>query len=268
MKIDNFKRSASAAVIGAAVLLHACGLEKVDDAPALSGPSELANALRLTANPDFVVADNESVSVIQATLRNQNGQPLGGRAVVFRITDDSGNPVGLGELTPLGGVALSAASAATAVTNGSGVAEVRLSAPARTDLLSSTSVMVQARPVTDDFNGATMRSVRVQIIPAEPVLFPPKDGNKAPTCGFAVQPAIGPGAGGSYPPGFQILFQSSASDSDGRIVRYEWDFGDGVADDKPNVNHAYGPTGVYKVNHTVTDNNGAQSICFISITVK
>ena len=32
MNINNFKRSASAAVIGAAVLLHACGLEKVDEA--------------------------------------------------------------------------------------------------------------------------------------------------------------------------------------------------------------------------------------------
>jgi len=267
MNTNNFKRSASAAVIGAAVLLHACGLEKVDEAPSLSGPSALANAMRLTANPDFVVADNESVSVIQATLRNQNGQPLGGRAVVFRITDENGAPVGLGELTPVGGITIAAGSAATAVTNGNGVAEVRLSAPARTDLLSSTSVTVQARQVTDDFNGAVLSSVRVQIIPAEPVLFPPNPNNTAPNCGFALQPFR---AGDIYAAGEQILFQSTASDPDqgGRIVRFEWHFGDGVVDDKPNVNHAYGAVGVYTVSHQVTDNNGAQSSCFATVTVK
>ena len=221
----------------------------------------------MTANPDFVVADNESVSVIQATLRNQNGQPLGGRAVVFRITDENGAPVGLGELTPVGGIAIAAGSAATAVTNGNGVAEVRLSAPARTDLLSSTSVMVQARQVTDDFNGAVLSSVRVQIIPAEPVLFPPNPNNTPPNCSFSVQPFR---INDTYAVGEQILFQSASSDPDlgGRIVRYEWAFGDGVFDEKPNVNHAFGIAGTYKVTHAVTDNNGAQSQCFATITVK
>ena len=58
-------------------------------------------------------------------------------------------------------------------------------------------------------------------------------------------------------------FQSTASDptAGGSIVRYEWDFGDGTVDDKPNVNKAYPVAGTYVVQHTVVDNNGAKGSC-------
>jgi PKD repeat protein len=167
-------------------------------------------------------------------------------------------PAGIGELSTVGGQVIASGQAATAVTNGSGVAQVRFSAPARTDILTQTSVSIAGRPTGDDANAAIYKTVRVEVVPAEPRLFPPNPGNTAPTCSFTTQPSRGPNPDGSYPPGFQILFQSTSSDgSGGRIVRYEWNFGDGTGDLKPDTNHAYGPTGTYTVTHTATDNNGA-----------
>jgi bacillopeptidase F len=83
------------------------------------------------------------------------------------------------------------------------------------------------------------------------------------------QPSLGPNPDGTFPTGFQILFQSTSSDTPpGRIVRYEWDFGDGTGDLKPDVNHSYGIAGTYSVFHTVTDNNGAIDTCSRAFTIK
>lgn len=261
------RNRSAAPILGLLLALQGCSLDKVPDPGAYFGPSELGLALKLQASPDWVVADNQSESQINATLFGPDGRPVGGRGILFRITDESGNPASIGELRSISGVAIASGSAATAVTNGSGVATVFLAAPARTDILSNTSVLVQARPMGDDANAAVFRDVRVQIIAPDPRLFPPNPTNAAPTCSFAIQPAVGPGTGGTYPTGFQILFQSTASDTDGRIVRYEWDFGDGTVDLSPDVNHAYAKTGTYRVNHSVTDNNGSQAICFATIVV-
>ena len=247
--------------------LQACSMETVE-IPELTGPSELALALTLRANPDWVVADNESVSSIVATLRGPNGQPIGGRVILFTLADASAIPAMIGELSSVTGQVIASGQSATAVTNGSGVAQVRFSAPARTDILSATTVVIAARPQGDDANAAIYRTVRVEVVPAEPRLFPPRDGNSAPTCGFVTQPSVGPNPDGSFPTGFQILFQSTSSDSDGRIVRYEWNFGDGNGDLKSDVNHAYGFAGTYTVIHSVTDNNGAIASCSRAFTIK
>lgn len=249
--------------------LQACGLETVD-IPELTGPSELALALTLRANPDFVVADNESVSEIVATLRGPNGQPLGGRGILFTIADASGIQAAIGELSTVTGEVIAGGQVATAVTNSTGVAQVRFSAPARTDILSATTVSIAARPMGDDANAAIYRTVRVEVVPAEPRLFPPRPGNTLPTCSFITQPTRGPHPDGSgaFPIGFQILFQSTSSDADGRIVRYEWDFGDGTGDLKPDVNKAYGLAGTYTVTHSVTDNNGGVASCTRAFVVK
>lgn len=248
--------------------LQACGLETVD-IPELTGPSELALALTLQANPDWVVADNESVSNIVATLRGPTGQPVAGRVILFTLADATGIPAFIGELSSPSGQMIASGQSATGVTNGSGVTQVRFSAPARTDLLAATTVVIAARPQGTDASAAIYKAVRVEVVPAEPRLFPPNDGNDPPTCRFITQPSRGPNTDGSFPIGFQILFQSTSSDSDGRIVRYEWDFGDESGDLKSDVNHAYRIAGTYTVRHFVTDNNGALGTCPTrAITVK
>jgi PKD repeat protein len=50
----------------------------------------------------------------------------------------------------------------------------------------------------------------------------------------------------------------SSTDSDGTIVSYDWDFGDGSpADTGGTVTHTYGASGTYQVKLVVTDNDGA-----------
>jgi len=57
----------------------------------------------------------------------------------------------------------------------------------------------------------------------------------------------------------EIRFDASLSYDDGRIVKYEWDFGDGVSVGSAEVRvvkHAYTQAGDYTVTLTVTDNDG------------
>jgi PKD repeat protein len=49
---------------------------------------------------------------------------------------------------------------------------------------------------------------------------------------------------------------SDSSDSDGSIVSYAWDFGDGMTGKGVTVTHSYSATGSYTVTLTVTDNGG------------
>jgi hypothetical protein len=256
-------------VLASLLLFQACGLEEVQIPADLIGPSGQGINVKLGANPDWVVADNESQSQVTATVYGPDGRPIAGRGVIFEITNPDGIIALIGELTTITGQQIASGQSATAVTNASGVATVTFSAPARTDILSPTNVLVRARIQGDDYSGARWGTVGIQVLPAEGRTFPPKDTNSDPTCGFVVQPSITPNNDGTYPAGFQILFQSTATDSDGFIARYEWNFGDGTVDLKPDVNHAYAASGSYVVVHVVTDNNGGVSVCpTVTITVK
>jgi len=60
------------------------------------------------------------------------------------------------------------------------------------------------------------------------------------------------------PPGLPILFDASASmDSDGTIVSYAWDFGDGQTGAGVSVTHAYANNGTFTVRLAVADDLGA-----------
>ena len=57
-----------------------------------------------------------------------------------------------------------------------------------------------------------------------------------------------------------VQFHSNATDSDGRIVSYLWNFGDGNTSTEANPKHVYVVEGNYTVNLTVTDDKGATAI--------
>ncbi len=59
--------------------------------------------------------------------------------------------------------------------------------------------------------------------------------------------------------GLTLDFSAMATDSDGSVVDYEWDFGDGQTSNGPTVNHTYQAPGWYLVSCTVTDNEGVSS---------
>lgn len=243
----------SAAMVALCLLLglSGCGLDKVT-VPGLNGPSELGLSLELIASPDILVADGASTSAIQAVVRDQNGQLVSGRAITFAVADSGGIIADIGTLNTY-----------SAVSSGAGVATVIYKAPARTDLTANSSALIFARPVGTDANQAVYRSVRIELRSAEGRLFPPNPENTPPTCEIVVQAPFGMKTNTS------ILFQTNSSDVDGTIVRYFWDFGDGSpTDDKPDEEHHYSSAGSYTVTHIVTDNNGAQGTCNVSLTIE
>lgn len=59
-----------------------------------------------------------------------------------------------------------------------------------------------------------------------------------------------------FAPG-QVVFDASAShDSDGAIVRYAWDFGDGSTGSEESIRHTYATAGTFTIRLAVTDNQG------------
>jgi PKD repeat protein len=60
---------------------------------------------------------------------------------------------------------------------------------------------------------------------------------------------------------------SGSSDSDGSIVSYSWDFGDGSTGSGVTTSHQYTALGVYTVTLTVTDNDGAPDADIALVTI-
>lgn len=64
-----------------------------------------------------------------------------------------------------------------------------------------------------------------------------------------------------------LTFNGSGFDSDGYVVKYEWNFGDGNTATGQSVSHTYSTVGNFDVTLTVTDNGGAtgQDVCVARI---
>lgn len=236
-----------------------CGLHGVD-VPDIQGPSELAIALQLTVTPDVLTADGFSTAFIQAEVRDPDGRVMANRDIFFAIADESGRFADIGTLFDLVGNQLGATDAIIR-TNAQGLAQLIYRVPPRTDATANQTILVKARPVGTDANGAIYRFVRLELRSAEPHLFPANPNNLPPKCFFIVEL-------GSQRAGTSILFQDTSNDPDGVIVRYEWFFGDGTnVDYHPDTNHIFRFPGTYNVTHKVTDDDGAQAACSTPVTV-
>jgi PKD repeat protein len=92
--------------------------------------------------------------------------------------------------------------------------------------------------------GGITRNIDVTLVP----LFPT---NTAPTADYSYTPA-------NPPVGAWVQFDgSSSSDSDGTVVSYAWNFGDGTTDSGVGVWHRFNTPGTYIVTLTVTDDDAA-----------
>jgi len=285
----------AAAGLSLLVALGGCGLDEVE-VPELEGPSGLGLGIRMTATPDIITADGFSSSLVTVNLADQNGQPLAGREIFFSVSDLGGNFADIGTLRSTG-ADRGVGTGLVVRTDGGGAARVAYVAPPRTDMTANNAVIVAARPVGEDARGQNYRTVEIELRSAEPRLFPPAPaGNAAPSCSFIVEapgarcdtpvPAPAPSAPPSPAPptpppsppavpqvcsvrvNTSVLFQTTASDPDGIIVRFQWFFGDGTTPEYfPDTNHVFRTPGTYSITHVVTDNFGAQSACQASLTV-
>jgi hypothetical protein len=248
-----------ALLLGSLLAFHGCGLNHTD-IPELDGPSTFAANLQLRANPDLLVADGMSTALITATFFDENGRPAAGREIFFTIADEDGRFAAIGSFPTAEGPGF----AVSVGTDTQGVARVVYQVPVRTDATADQTVIIAARPVGNDATAAVYRTVRIELRSAEPRLFPPTPGNAAPECGIVVETPNG------LRTNVAILFQSSSFDPDGTIVRYEWfcGNGDGGPSYRPDIACVYRTAGSYTVTQRVTDDDGAQSVCGASFTVR
>ncbi len=69
-------------------------------------------------------------------------------------------------------------------------------------------------------------------------------------------------------PPLEVSFDGTGStDSDGTVVAYAWDFGDGQQGAGATVTHTYGTAGTYTATLTVTDDDGATASDSVTVTV-
>ena len=92
--------------------------------------------------------------------------------------------------------------------------------------------------VTDDM-GATDNT-------SQDVTVSSGGGNEAPTADFTFAVTD-----------LSVAFTDASTDSDGTVVSWSWDFGDGNSSTDQNPTHAYADYGAYTVSLTVTDDDGA-----------
>ena len=232
-------------VIPLTLALAACSLGS-PEAPLPTGPSAVALHVTIRLERDIISYDGADSTVVIATVTDHNGMPVAGQALRFQILVD-GTEVDFGLL-----------SAKTATTNSAGVASVRYTAPGNPPqtLTSDPIIQIGVVPVGGDYqNSLQVRTVSLRL--ARPgVIVPPPPPNGTPTATFTFSPSQ-PRAGD------EVLFNAQGStDTDGTIVEYRWNFGDGDVETtaSPTVEHSFDEEGDFTVSLVVVDNGGKMSL--------
>lgn len=90
--------------------------------------------------------------------------------------------------------------------------------------------------------------------PVEVSDLPPDDTPPAPAFSFAVD-------------AFEVAFLDESSDTDGTIVSWDWDFGDGATSSSQHPVHTYAAAGAYSVALTVADDTGLMATAVDTVEV-
>ncbi len=233
----------STLIVAAALLVGACTTKKTEP-PDLSGPSELSTSLAITANPDTLTQDGESVSTIVVTARNANGQPLANLSLRADIAVN-------GVVTDFG-----ALSAKNLATDGNGIATFVYRAPEAVDSADrNTMVTIKVTPQSGDARGDNARTIQIRLVPAGTV-----SGGLAQVPDFTVSP--------SAPKQLEsVVFDASDPQLDATLVGYAWDFGDGSGGTGRTASHEYRDAGTFSATLTVTDTGGSKGSRSKSVVV-
>lgn len=93
------------------------------------------------------------------------------------------------------------------------------------------------------------------------ISFTAEPPNKAPTVSISADPTKGPEP-------LPVQFSAVASDADGQVVAYNWNFGDGTSSAQKDPSHKYTGDGWYSVSLTVKDDDGAVASATTTIMVE
>ena len=217
----------------ASALLASCTMKK-QEAPPLAGPSEFGTSISLAVVPDVIFQDGASQSLITATARGPNGEPVRNLSLRAEIAVN-------GAMMDFGSL-----SARNLVTGTDGRATVVYTAPpgpAGATASSGALVQILVTPIGSDFMNATPRDVMIRLVPVG-VIIPP-DGMQPRFTFTPTSPADHQ----------QVLFDASTSEASANnpIVRYDWNFGDGEGGSGRTVAHSFEDPGTFVVTLTVSD---------------
>ena len=219
--------------LAAAALAAGCTM-KNQEAPPLSGPSELGTSIVIAVTPDRLQLDGSSQSLVTITARDSNGNPLRNLSLQTEIFVD-------GVRTDFGTL-----SARNLVTDANGRATLVFTAPpapAGPAVDTNTVVTIAVTPLGSDFGNSFTRTASIRLVPV---------GNVVPADGLQPRFTFTPAA----PTDNQaVLFDASTSSSptNNPITSITWDFGDGTRDSGTTVSHSFRATGTFVVTMTVAD---------------
>jgi PKD repeat protein len=232
------------AVVAMTMLAAACTLKK-QEAPSLTGPSELGTSISISVSPDVLTQDGASQSVVSITARDASGQPI--RNLSMRA-DTAVN----GIATDFGSL-----SARNLVTDSSGHASLTFTAPDPVPDAPATDVQIVVRPTESDFGNSTPRTATIHLIP-QGTVTPPKT---SVTAEFT----FNPGAPADHE---NVVFDGSPSTStSGTIVEWNWNFGDGARASGMFVTHSFSKPGTFNVTLTAVDSIGASNAVSHAVVV-
>jgi hypothetical protein len=239
-------------VLGALALAAACTV-KQSETPPLTGPSEFAQSVAVTANPDTIKLGPSATtagesSQITVEVRDANGAPQSNKSVRLDLS-----PGNCGQL-----------SSRDLTTGTDGRARTTFTAPGMplpqpecANFLPGQTITVVAVVGGTDFQTSATHLVSIRMV-APTVITPPG----APTASYTINP-------NPAKVGVHVAFSDAGSAAaPGRaITGYRWDFSDGVTKIGPYVTHDFDAPGLYTATLTVTDDIGQQSFKSATVTI-
>jgi PKD domain-containing protein len=235
------------AVLGATLVAIAGCTMKKQDAPDLTGPSEMSTSITVTASPDTIPQDGATQSVVTIVARDAHSQPIANLTLRLDVFADGAAANDFGRL-----------SARNITTGSDGRATAVYTAPKGLfgDSTPEALIRIYVTPVGTNLDNAVARSVSIRLVPPATIYAP-----GSPIASFTYSP-------NSPKAGQDVFFNASGStDTDGSIVEYQWTYGDGDVEYGLSQTHDFPNAGTYNVILTVTDNVGNKASTTRTITV-
>jgi PKD repeat protein len=216
---------------------------KSQETPQLTGPSELGVSISLRTQPEILVQDGSSQSLVTITARDENGRPKRDVSVISEIFVDRIH-------TDFGSL-----SARNLVTDANGEARLMYTAPALPPGPADdkrTIVEIGATPLdkygTGGFGNSQTRFASIRLIP--PGVVVPPDG---------LQPHFT--VSNPTPADHETVFFEACNDptkppcapGNNPIATYSWNFGDGSTATGRSASHSFSSANTFVVTLTVTD---------------
>lgn len=235
------KATSRFAFLAALALSAACTVHGVD-VPELTGPSEFALSVGVTATPDTIAQDGFSQSAIVIQVKDPNNKPVANQTLRIETAAN-------GAIQDIGLL-----SSRSVVTNSEGRATVIYTAPppAASQSGGGTVVTFGVTPVGSNYMAANTVMAELRLMPPG-VVLPPAT---APVSRFTVSPTPVVAGTTAYFDGTASCATSSACSSTAGITAFAWNFGDGSSATGQTTTHVFPTQGTYTVTLTVTNDRG------------